>query len=56
MQYPSRIIHLLKRYEWISMRLCYIYKPWMSIQVFLSEWIFRHGYYRATLHGYFNPE
>jgi len=32
-------------HEWISMSLCYIHEPWMSIRVFLSEWIFRHGYY-----------
>jgi len=29
----------------------------MSIRVFLSEWIFRHGYYilQWILHGHFNP-
>ena len=43
--YPCRIIHLLEIHEWIFMRLCYIDEPWMSIRVFLSEWIFRHGYY-----------
>ena len=34
---------------WISMCLCYIQEPWTSIRVFLSEWIFRHGYYHG--HG-----
>jgi len=28
------------------MCLCYIHEPWMSIRVFSSEWIFRHGYYQ----------
>jgi len=44
MQYPCRIIHLLKIYKWISMSLCYIHEKLMSIRVFLSEWIFRHEY------------
>jgi len=35
----------------IHVCICYINEPWMSIRVFLNEWIFRQGYY----HGYFNP-
>jgi len=30
----------------MDISLCYIHEPRISIQVFLSEWIFRHGYYR----------
>jgi len=25
----------------------YVYEAWMSIRVFLGEWIFRHGYYHG---------
>jgi len=42
MQYPCRIIHLLKKYKRIS-----IYEPWISIRGFLSEFIFRHGFYHG---------
>jgi len=27
--------------------LFHVHAPWMSIRVFLSEWIFRHGYYHG---------
>jgi len=37
------------------MCLCYIHEPWMSLRVFLSDWIFRHEYIPWKLHGYFNP-
>jgi len=33
------------------MRLCYINEPWMSIGVFLIEWIFRHGYFHGPCMG-----
>jgi len=47
MQYSCQIIYLLKRHKWVSMCLCSIHKPWMSIRVFLSKWIYRHGYYHV---------
>jgi len=53
-RYPCRIIHLLKIHKWVSMCLCYIHEPWMSIRVFLSEYIFRHGYYHGHCIGYYN--
>jgi len=31
--------------------MCLRYKPWMSIRVFLSEWIFWHGYYHGHRMG-----
>jgi len=24
-----------------------MHEPWMSIQIFLGEWIFQHGYYHG---------
>jgi len=42
MQYP-----FIENTQWISMCLCYIHEPWMSIRVFLDEWIFRHEYYHG---------
>jgi len=39
-----RIFHLLKIHKWKSIYLYYISQPPMSIRVFLSGWILRHGY------------
>jgi len=47
MQYPFRIIHSLKKREWISVGPYHVNAPRMSIRVFLSEWIFRQGYYHG---------
>jgi len=27
--------------------MLYIHEPWIFIRIFLSEWIFRHGYYHG---------
>jgi len=36
-----------KKRGWISVCPCHVHAPWMPIQAFLSEQIFRHGYYHG---------